>query len=244
MVIGPDFVWAHMPKTGGTSVVEMFGLVDNSLDIDAAHDNVLTHDTFAVKEARTGIDLSGKQRLLNIRRLPAWIISFANYTRDMSPVPKKDLLCGKVHCVFPLDDITIVDLSEAMKHHKQYFADDLLKQYICGRVDHWLRTEHLAKDFISCVSEFISIAPEQRRQLNKLRLNVQTYDRNIRSWFRTKRSLKRLYDLNPVWAELERELYGSLPYETMRERNGVFTVSTSRCDPRTAGSRACSKFVS
>jgi hypothetical protein len=75
----------------------------------------------------------------------------------------------------------------------------------------WLRTEHLAEDFIRVMSEFGPISDEQRDAIRKVRINVAPngYERDIWKVF-TRDEVKQLYESCPLWASIEKEVYGSL----------------------------------
>jgi hypothetical protein len=89
--------------------------------------------------------------------------------------------------------------------------DGYLTEVMCGQVDHWLRTEHLAEDFIRVMSEFGPISDEQRDAIRKVRINVAPngYERDIWKVF-TRDEVKQLYESCPLWASIEKEVYGSL----------------------------------
>jgi hypothetical protein len=80
-------------------------------------------------------------------------------------------------------------------------------------VDRWLRVEFLADDFLAFVTEFGEVSQEQRRAITDLaRIHgsaTQGYDHRIEHWF-TPEQVQAVYERNPVWAGLERRLYGSL----------------------------------
>jgi len=77
-------------------------------------------------------------------------------------------------------------------------------------VDRWLRTEHLAEDFLAFVTEFGAVSGEQRRAIMDLaRIHgsaTQGYDHRVEHWF-TPEQLRAMYERNPMWAGLERRLY-------------------------------------
>ncbi len=75
MVIGKDFVWAHLAKAAGNSTLLMFLEINNLLIYSDPIDSHSKHLSFMDKENELDISMEGKKRLLNIRRLPAWILS-------------------------------------------------------------------------------------------------------------------------------------------------------------------------
>src|SRR5262245_49973539 len=71
MVIGERFAWGHLPKTGGEATRAMFSHVPELVLFSDPPETLEQHTTFA--ERRDQVE--GKMLALNIRRLPAWILS-------------------------------------------------------------------------------------------------------------------------------------------------------------------------
>ena len=100
MVIGDEFVWAHLPKTAGDCTHQLFRLIGLKDFVD----NVRLrkkHDTFAQREKETGLDLTTRKRIMNIRRLPSWLLSEAKhrerghgYPVDRGLICEHELLVG------------------------------------------------------------------------------------------------------------------------------------------------------
>lgn len=75
MVITSNFVWIHLPKTGGTSVKEFFRSLQLS-ELFVENDNTpLKHDSIDRYEKRTGQSLEGRQKFFTLRRLQDWLVS-------------------------------------------------------------------------------------------------------------------------------------------------------------------------
>ena len=88
MIIGENFIWLHFPKCAGTFTEillrKYFG-DDKSISFDKIDpSNVIWHQNVSEREKMLNIDLSGKDILCNIRRLPFWIISRIRYERNRS----------------------------------------------------------------------------------------------------------------------------------------------------------------
>ena len=76
------------------------------------------------------------------------------------------------------------------------------------RIDRWLRAESLTEDFLGFISELTEVTEEQRQQVHYLGpVNTHDYDKDLASWFGPN-LIERMYEANPIWAELEREIYG------------------------------------
>ena len=73
-----------------------------------------------------------------------------------------------------------------------------------------LRTETLKSDFLKCVSSHQTLSLYKKIQVyTTSSKNKSTYNKLISRWFSDK-DLVRIYDVNPLWARLEENLYGSL----------------------------------
>ena len=93
MVIGREFIWLHMGKTGGDSTKQMFDNLNGILYSDPRHDPS-KHSGMK----RTDIDttlLQDKKIICNIRRLPSWTKSF----KQQRLLTHKELLTIDQLCV-------------------------------------------------------------------------------------------------------------------------------------------------
>src|SRR4029453_8652538 len=72
MGIGEQFAWCHMQKTGGDATLQMFELFPRLIVRADARNVEAKHTTFAEREP----DVRGKLLACNIRRLPAWMLSW------------------------------------------------------------------------------------------------------------------------------------------------------------------------
>lgn len=209
MVIGETFAWAHLPKTGGDATLLLFRLVPELIVFaDDAGTNA-KHDPFSVREK----EIEGKRRIANLRRLPSWMLSHAMHESRYWRYPDGS--------PFPLptpDEIA----------HRTLADKKLSILTTTGRfnVDRWLRMEFLREDFLELVSELIDVTEERKQQILAAPLaNVTAYDHDVSNWF-SPEQIERMYKNNPVWASIEKELYGSeLGY---REGKNLRLQSTER----------------
>ena len=184
MVIGRDFVWAHMGKTGGNSCYKMFALVnDGSLVIDDI-DDPAKHRAFE-QESRA----EGKARIMNFRRLGTWLISHNTHMAVWEGLPNPEYYIAEGLAWCRTGAIT---------------ADELLSRYQFEDVKHWILTEYLGEDFISAIGMYLKIGRRQKSILRGTHENrgyakiLDKFDPN---------SCKKGYERNPVWATLEKKLY-------------------------------------
>jgi hypothetical protein len=196
MVIGRRFAWAHLPKTAGDATLAMFravpGLVEFADPVDAND----KHMPFFGRER----EVAGKLLAMNIRRLPEWAFSGAWHTAR--------------HGVFP--DYRPGSLESWDQIASRTDADDLLRWMTDhGRfeVRRWLRAECLTDDVLALLEELGELSPQARSAVMAVgRVNAGDYPRELPAGA-SAQQLARLYSLNPVWADVERRVYGSLPID-------------------------------
>ena len=196
MVIGHDFAWAHLPKAAGTATLAMFELFPDLVEFADPADSETQHATFTDRAAR----VEGKLLALNFRRLPNWVLSRAHQValRGLAP----DFAPSAMRSPHELSRSALPD------HRLGLFTGN-------GRftVDRWLRVERLADDFLALVGELREPTDEERRRVRELPLvNEIDYDHEVGHWF-TSEQLREMYAHNPLWAEVETQLYGGLVLE-------------------------------
>jgi hypothetical protein len=91
------------------------------------------------------------------------------------------------------------------------FPDDRLSLFTAGgrfKIDRWLRMEHIGHDFLDFISAYADVGEERRAAaLAVPMVNSHDYDHDLTSWF-TADQIDRMYERNPRWAALERQVYG------------------------------------
>jgi hypothetical protein len=193
MVIGDRFAWAHLPKTGGSATLKLFLLFPDLVEFADVEDSNEKHTTF--KERQN--EVAGKTLLMNLRRLPFWVLSRAQHVSRWGVHP----------------DYKPIPMASAEELAESDFPDNRLLLFTDGErfpIDRWLRMEHLGEDFMSFISDLTDVSDEQRRAALDLPLvNAHEYDHEVESWF-TAEQIERMYNHNPVWAGVEEKLYGGL----------------------------------
>jgi hypothetical protein len=194
MVIGDRFAWAHLPKAAGTATVAMFRAFEGLVRFADSPDDVDAHLNFGDRR----VQVEGKLLVLNIRRLPAWVISRAYYVSR--------------HGVYP--EFEPIPLAMPRELAESTFPDERLALFTGdGRleIDHWLRAESLAGDVIAFVSELREVTAAERAGVHQVgRVNALDYDHDVSRWF-TPAQVERLYLSNPGWAAVEERVYGGVP---------------------------------
>jgi len=196
MIIGPNFVWLHFPKTGGTETERLLrqfwsDRADVKFDLTGVRP-VTWHQNLTQRlESDPNFSLVGRQVFSGFRRLPAWILSRAVYEASRSP-----------HHTATREMIEEGRFFENDGKINQ--ADMYLNFYQYKKVDRWIRTEYLAIDLASVFN-----LAENDVDLKLKTTNVTNKINAIEFWF-TPQQLDKLYSKNPIWAELENKLYGNL----------------------------------
>lgn len=194
MVIGEKFAWAHVPKTGGDSTHLLFREVDTgSLRFV---DGPEKHNSFARE------NVSGLDRISNIRRLPAllksWAVHYSQHSKwnpgnEDRPFSRDQLLLGLVWWLEPYSsDWKLVKIDEVVFDY-----------YELDKIDHWIRTECLLADFTAVVSGYLDVSKLEGGFMS----NQGTYNKKIQF---SKKELKKIYASCPRWAAVEKAVYGDL----------------------------------
>jgi hypothetical protein len=191
MVIGERFVWAHLPKTAGMATARLFKLFPELIVFVDPEDTNDMHTPFSQRADQ----IQGKMLAMNFRRLPVWVLSRAQHVARWGIYP----------------DYRPIPMDSPEKLAGSSFPDSRILIYTDEgriRIDRWLRAESITEDFLGFISEFTDVSEERRRQVRELGpVNIHDYDKDIASWF-SPELIERMYEANPIWAELERKIYG------------------------------------
>lgn len=193
MVIGRDFAWAHLPKTAGDATHRMLCAVPGLVLFADPPESNDKHLPFFARES----EVAGRLLVMNIRRLPAWILSAAHHRAAHGVHPEYR----------PLPLATADEMAETTD------PDDLLRWMTDhGRfpVDRWLRAERLQDDVLALLGELGERSDRARAAVAAVgRVNAGSYHRDLGDRF-TEAQLRRAYERNPGWAEVERRVYGDV----------------------------------
>ena len=193
MIIGKGFVWSHFPKTGGTSTRAMFNVI-NDVIIKEYKQLDMTHKRFAEFE----FDKKSK-KILNIRRLPHFAISTAFEHQNNSGIP--------------FDKAKLLEEGALQSHTNgklgSFKLNNSIRNFMCGNVDHWLRTEFLANDFIKTMKRFGHISSHQKAIIKNIHQNKGNYHHAIDRYL-TKEEINILYALCQFWTVMEKKIYGNI----------------------------------
>jgi hypothetical protein len=191
MVIGRKFAWAHLAKAGGEMTHALFNVFPEVIEFaDGAH-TVAQHTAF--EDRLEHVD--GKRRVLNIRRLPSWMLSFHVWKSVKGLLP----------------DFEGSPMLSPHQIANSGVADAFLNRYRQPdnpKIDVWLRTEHLIDDFLAFIGDHTEVTPAQLEAVHQLpRVNELAYDKALDHWF-TSAHIELMYVRNPAWAAVEAAVYG------------------------------------
>ena len=201
MIVGRRFIWLHLPKTAGHAVeaaIRCAIVAGDGCEFDPP-DFEGWHDSIPARRARDpAFACDGKVVLAGFRRLPWWILSRVHYEASRPPfrVATREMLCK----------------GQFFERDGDVFsADDYARGFVASRVNRWLRMEHLADDFLANFCDLFGerVRLGQRRLRRIINRTAVDYIKSVEFYF-TGPELERLYEANPVWASIERSLYGDL----------------------------------
>jgi hypothetical protein len=191
MIIGKQFAWGHLPKTGGDATLHFFRLFPELIVYADSECKNIKHNPFHTRQE----EVAGKLLVLNIRRLPSWILSYEHQIARNGTYP--DYRPGPMASS---DEMAETDIADRMI--KWFTNQGNIK------IDRWFRTEYLYHDLLQFVSEFTKVSVSQIEQIAGLKMvNMMQYVHDISKWF-TKDQVERMYSNNPLWAFIEQEVYG------------------------------------
>jgi hypothetical protein len=198
VVIGRVFAWGHIGRAAGETTLALFQLFPELVvHADLPHTSE-THTTFVARRDQ----IEGKTLVLNIRRLPSWILSYAHWKSRWGVHP----------------DYKPTPMQSPYEMSRSAIADRHLQAFTWRgefTIDRWLRAEYIRNDFLDFISDHTKLTDEQRaRVLESEALNSLDYDREISHWF-TREQVELMYHTNPVWAEVETNAYGSTMLEML-----------------------------
>jgi hypothetical protein len=188
MIIGNDFVWLHLGKTGGKTSRKAISLVkDQSLKKVFKYPD--HHFSIKRYEEVYGEDLSGKKILIGFRKLIQWMPSYYMQSFNNLDGYKDVAISGKV----------------AKRNGSLIYPDEILKNYI-SELDidsiHFIRCEYMYDDLLSFFKDSLN-----HKELKKI-CSVKIGKKNYKTPLLKKDEIEKIYNLNPVWQKIEKKIYG------------------------------------
>jgi len=192
MVVTPQFVWLHLPRTGGTSTTELMRKAQRSLPRSRCSEWVIDddrlrdkHDNLLSREIRSGRVEWPDRVAMTFRPLEGWLLSNWKWaSKHALHVPKERYLEGEFF---------------SMRTGKWCPADWWLEYFEVGQVTDWIRMDRLELDLNALLQSADSALPHfALPHLNELGVTEPSSLRPV------------AYDVNPRWAALEAELWPDL----------------------------------
>ena len=194
MIYNDNFVWLHLPKTGGTTVHNLFqNLAIPGLHVD--NNNSKTKHDSLERRAKTGWRKGKRKPFITFRRLEDWLIS--DWMHKKTWMGLKDL---------PLEPVQS-GLFYSLRLGGTWVAADWWIQYF--QIDDsftFLRLEHLEEDINNQLLHHVADnmkAIEIRKKDNK----NQNRDALTETNQINPMNLDRIKLINPKWASIEASLY-------------------------------------
>jgi len=195
MIIGKDWIWLHFPKNGGSSAQALLKKNfqnDPEVTFDEINpEKIIWHENIPKRMNRDpSADLSGKRVVCIFRRLPDWILSRVHFEASRPP-----------HHTATRE---MIEAGQFFNNNgSKGLADRVFVTFNTPPVDVWVRLENMHQGFEEFFSRRLDPLEKKRNE------NRNGYIREIDFWF-TKEQLENLYHANPLWAEAEKKVYGSL----------------------------------
>jgi len=146
-----------------------------------------------------------KDFVMSIRRLPAHAVSKyfaerqANNTRGTS-FDAPETLDGR-------------DLGEWLIENRSSAIMRLYTKYGTVLPKYFIRSESLRDDLRVLLQRYYKLGPGRLRIIqNGTTKNSNVYDHDISRYF-SEEQIKRLYDKDPTWAQMESKAYSSMPFQ-------------------------------
>lgn len=194
MITTPHFTIGHLMKTGGDATKQIcFAVFEAGLERKYVIDSI-----FDQKKHRPFDGTEQGVRVLGIRRLPSWLMSFSEH----------GFTYGGYSQWTPEECAS----SDAADTQLKLVTADL--KYLPV---HWLRMERLRADLQVLLLRIYGSKFEKKHELILKRCPTKqpmNYDHCVERFY-TRWQLQRVYENNPIWARYEKAVYGN----TLDEKN-------------------------
>ena len=195
MIQSSAFIWLHLPKTGGTSMNQLFrdlALSDLEVDDDTTS---AKHDSIALRESRGSWRAGNRPRFITARRLSDWLISDWQHKRrhmNLSDLPFEPVRSGLFY------SLRLGGTWVAADWWLQYFEVDERTQA--------LRLEHLAADLNS---KLLPLLPTGTAALPTPQRHNADPERQQRDIHFSAEDHQRMQAVNPRWWRWQQQVYGA-----------------------------------
>ena len=195
MIVSEKFVWAHVPKTGGNATATMIAQVPRLV---VMADHLEDHAKHLSLSLRRG-SIEGKLLVANMRRLPAWAVSYTRHRERFGLWPDYEPQAPRSAELVAAESVA------------DEWLDEIVGDY---GIDRWLRQEHLVEDLVAFLRDIAGLTEAEEAAIRSVgRVNDQRPRARFRRWrraperFFTPAQIQALYANNPRWAAIERSVY-------------------------------------
>jgi hypothetical protein len=192
LILHKNFVWLHLPRTGGTATTSWLKQVDLALQLKlnitpqglpAKHDNV------NIRSLRLDESFDSKIITMNFRSLPEWLMS--NYHFALSTglkVPFERYMEGEFF---------------SLRVGQWCLADWWLEYFEVGKISHFMNVQHLEEDWRKFLKEACGvIVPKE------IQMKIENENSKTLSIFNSVMNFNWdiAYAQNPIWKSIENSL--------------------------------------
>lgn len=195
MIIADDFLWLHLPKTGGTSMNRLFRESEVAgIQIDPDHSSE-KHDSVELRERRGSWRAGNRRRFITVRRLEAWLISDWEHKRRHMYLPDLDFSPVKCGLFYSLRLGGVWVAADWWLH---YFNFD---EHCTA-----LRLEYLTTDLNQ---HLLPLLPAGTQQFSQLPMENSKPSKAASSTLLRDFDYEQIRAVNPLWSTWEDQLYGN-----------------------------------
>ena len=156
MIIHQNFLWLHLPRTGGTATSSWLQKINIALQLNLAitpQDQRAKHDNLLIRNFRADPIPEFKTIVMNFRSLPDWLLSnyyFALYSGLNVPIDR--YISGEFF---------------SLRVGKWCQADWWLEYFEIERVSYFMRSDHLENDWRNFLYEQCNLIVPKEIQMIK-----------------------------------------------------------------------------
>lgn len=223
MIIAKNFIWLHIPKTGGDITRELF------FEINKGKNFILKYEPSNRQEKHIYYKdlqnkfpelIKNKTIICNFRKLPNWMLSWymeikiwglGLWLKDsrLNNYLKNSLDKGWIF-EERNKEIEFEILNKLRFPYKSfiYFPDYFYEKYNIQNCE-IIRLESLKEDFIYVTKDLLDLTVSDINKIKQYKFKIKmphSYNHNIYNFF-TEEEINLLYANNPNWTNLERKLY-------------------------------------
>jgi hypothetical protein len=214
MIITDKFAWGHIPRTGGDLTMDFFHQISDTINVridrPSKHEK---HDPF-IKRPN---EIAGKDLILNIRQLPAFMLSWVQMCIGYGVFPAYRRLPMPTE-----EQLTNPKVKYGPPYFEQHYGpfatipDRMLKEFTNNwnlSIRYFARLEYILEDVKKILKNYY---PKSKSRFDQMVVPARAlgfksplgYDHDVTKYF-SEEVIKEFYKNNPRWAEIEKQRYGT-----------------------------------